>query len=153
MALTPGTKAPDFSATADDGSTIRLADFRGRKLVLYFYPMDDTPGCTAQACSLRDANGEISKKGAAVIGVSAQDAASHRRFSEKHKLNFPLLCDTEQTIAKAYDAVGSGMGGWLRGLIGANQRISYLIDEKGLIIKVIDHPDTGGHGEEMLELL
>ncbi len=153
MALTPGTKAPDFSATADDGSTIRLADFRGRKLVLYFYPMDDTPGCTAQACSLRDANGEISKKGAAVIGVSAQDAASHRRFSEKHKLNFPLLCDTEQAIAKAYDAVGSGMGGWLRGLIGANQRISYLIDEKGLIIKVIDHPDTGGHGEEMLELL
>lgn len=153
MALKPGIQAPDFTATAGDGSTIRLADYRGRKLILYFYPMDDTPGCTAQACSLRDAHGEISKKGAAILGVSAQDAASHRKFSGKFSLNFPLLCDTGRTIAKAYDAAGSGLGGWLRGLFGVNQRISYLIDEKGFISQVVEDPDCSKHGEEMLKLL
>lgn len=153
MALKPGVKAPDFAATADDGSIVRLADFRGRKLVLYFYPMDDTPGCTAQACSLRDAWAEIDRKGAAILGVSAQDQDSHRRFAAKYRLNFPLLCDTGRAIAKAYDAAGSGPGGWLRGLFGLSRRISYLIDEDGRIVQVIEHPDCSAHGEEVLRRL
>ena len=82
-----GDPAPDFSCHATDGSTIKLADFRGRKLVLYFYPMDDTPGCTAQACSLRDVNRDIAAKGAAILGVSSQDEASHQKFTAKYKLN------------------------------------------------------------------
>ena len=153
MALKPGVKAPDFAATADDGSTVRLADFRGRKLVLYFYPMDDTPGCTAQACSLRDANDEIVERGAAILGVSAQDQDSHRRFSAKYRLNFPLLCDTGRSIAKAYDAAGRGLGGWLLGLFGLSRRISYLIDEDGRIARVIESPDCSVHGKQVLELL
>ena len=90
-----GESAPDFSALATDGSPLGLRDFRGRKLVLYFYPMDDTPGCTAQACSLRDQNTDIAKKGAAILGVSTQDVASHQRFTAKHRLNFPLLAVVE----------------------------------------------------------
>lgn len=153
MALTPGTPAPAFTAKDGDGAIIRLADFLGRKLILYFYPLDDTPGCTAQACSLRDANAEISRKGAAILGVSAQDKPSHRKFSAKHHLNFPLLCDTDHSIAKAYDAFGSGIGGWLRRLVGINQRISYLIDEKGIIDRVVNAPDCANHGEEMQKFL
>lgn len=153
MALRPGTRAPDFTAAAGDGSIIRLADYRGRKLILYFYPRDDTPGCTAQACSLRDAAAEIGRRGTAILGVSAQDAASHRRFSAKYKLKFPLLCDSGRTIAKAYDAAGSGPGGWLRGLFGINRRISYLIDAQGYIARVVENPDCKGHGGEMLAFL
>ena len=89
--LKPGDPAPDFEAPGTDGKLLRLTDFRGRKLVLYFYPMDDTPGCTKQACSLRDSNAEIAAKGAAILGVSAQGTESHQRFTEKFSLNFPLL--------------------------------------------------------------
>jgi peroxiredoxin Q/BCP len=105
----PGDPAPDFSCPATDGSTIRLKDFRGRKLVLYFYPMDDTPGCTAQACSLRDVNRDIAAKGAAILGVSSQDEASHQKFTSKYKLNFPLLADTDRTMAKAYGVAGGAV--------------------------------------------
>mgnify|MGYP003457688619 FL=1 len=83
----PGDPAPDFSCPATDGSTLRLKDFRSRKLVLYFYPMDDTPGCTAQACSLRDVNRDIAARGAAILGVSSQDEASHRKFTSKYMAN------------------------------------------------------------------
>lgn len=89
MKLKIGDPAPMFTATATDGRIIKLSDYLGRKLVLYFYPMDDTPGCTKQACSLRDHNGEIRDRGAAVLGVSTQDAESHQRFTAKHQLNFP----------------------------------------------------------------
>lgn len=153
MALKIGDSAPDFEAIDTSGSPVRLADYRGRKLVLYFYPMDDTPGCTKQACSLRDFNTEIARKGAAILGVSAQSKESHRRFTEKYQLNFPLLVDTEQTVAKAYGAAGAGLFGMARGLLGMNKRITYIIDEAGRISHVIDRPDTAAHGEEVLKYL
>jgi peroxiredoxin Q/BCP len=148
-----GDRAPDFSGETTDGSRVGLKDFRGRKLVLYFYPMDDTPGCTAQACSLRDHNAEIRKKGAEILGVSAQDAESHRNFTRKHKLNFPLLADTDRKVAKAYGVLGSGLGGTLRGMLGMAERVTFIIDEEGRIAEVIDAPDTKNHAEQVLGLL
>lgn len=149
----PGDPAPDFSAPATDGSTISLSDYRGKKLVLYFYPMDDTPGCTAQACSLRDYNKEIAAKGAAILGVSAQDEASHQKFAAKHKLNFPLLADKGQNVAKAYGVAGSGLFGVARGLLGINERVTFIIDEQGKIAHVLDDPNCPNHGEEVLKFL
>jgi peroxiredoxin Q/BCP len=151
--LKPGDPAPEFSAPAADGKILQLSDFRGRKLVLYFYPMDDTPGCTKQACSLRDANAEIAAKGAAIIGVSAQGVDSHRRFSEKFKLNFPLLEDTELVIAKAYGVAGSGLGGLLRSVVRVSERVTFIISEDGRILRIIDDPDCADHGEEVLAVL
>jgi peroxiredoxin Q/BCP len=149
----PGDPAPDFSCHATDGSVIRLADFRGRKLVLYFYPMDDTPGCTAQACSLRDANRDIAARGAAILGVSAQGDESHRKFTSKYKLNFPLLADTDRAMAKAYGVAGSGLFGVARALAGMHERVTFIIDGKGKIAHVLDDPDCANHGEEVLKFL
>ncbi len=149
----PGDPAPDFAGETTDGSRVALADFRGRKLVLYFYPMDDTPGCTAQACSLRDHNDEIRARGAAILGVSAQDAESHRKFSTKYKLNFPLLADTDRTVARAYGVLGSGLGGTLRGMLGLAERVTFIIDETGRIANVIDAPETRNHAAQVLKLL
>ena len=149
----PGDPAPDFAATATDGSTIRLADYRGRKLVLYFYPMDDTPGCTAQACSLRDANADIAAKGAAVLGVSAQGGDSHQRFTSKYKLNFPLLADGARVVGKAYGVTGDGLAGIARGLVGMFERVTFIIDEQGRIAHVIDKPDCPNHAAEVLKLI
>lgn len=151
--LRPGDPAPDFAAPATDGSVLRLADFRGRKLVLYFYPMDNTPGCTRQACSLRDANAAIAARGAAILGVSAQDTESHQRFTEKFGLTFPLLADTDLTAARAYGVAGSGLGGLLRSVVKVSQRVTFIIDEKGYISHVIDDPDCLDHGEEVLAVL
>ena len=148
-----GDPAPDFSCHATDGSNIKLADFRGRKLVLYFYPMDDTPGCTAQACSLRDVNRDIAAKGAAILGVSSQDEASHKKFTAKYKLNFPLLADTDRTMAKAYGVAGSGLFGVARALTGMNERVTFIIDEKGKVAHVLDDPNCPNHGEEVLKFL
>ena len=149
----PGDHAPDFACHATDGSTIRLKDFRGRKLVLYFYPMDDTPGCTAQACSLRDVNRDIAAKGAAILGVSSQDEASHRKFTSKYKLNFPLLADTDRVMAKAYGVAGSGLFGVARALTGMNERVTFIIDEKAKVAHVLDAPTCPSHGEEVLKFL
>jgi len=149
----PGDKAPAFAGTTTDGKQVKLADFRGRKLVLYFYPMDDTPGCTAQACSLRDHNAEIAAKGAAILGVSAQDTESKQRFTKKYGLNFPLLADTDHAVAKAYGVLGSGLFSVARSVVGAYERVTFIIDEQGRIAHVIDHPDTRGHGDEVLALL
>lgn len=149
----PGGRAPDFAGETTDGSRVSLADFRGRKLVLYFYPMDDTPGCTAQACSLRDHNTEIGARGAAILGVSAQGAESHRKFTSKYKLNFPLLADTDRAVARAYGVLGSGLGGTLRGMLGMAERVTFIIDETGRIAHVIDSPDTRNHAEQVLKLL
>jgi peroxiredoxin Q/BCP len=149
----PGDQAPDFSGVTTDGSRVSLKDFHGKKLVLYFYPMDDTPGCTAQACSLRDGNDEIREKGAAVLGVSAQDEASHRKFTQKHELNFPLLADTEREVARAYGVLGGGVFGLARSLAGFYERVTFVIDEQGRIAHVIDSPDTRNHAEEVLALL
>jgi peroxiredoxin Q/BCP len=151
--LKAGDPAPDFSAPATDGRMLRLTDFRGRKLVLYFYPMDDTPGCTKQACSLRDANAEIAARGAAILGVSAQGSESHQRFTEKFSLNFPLLADTDLTVAKAYGVAGSGLGGLLRSVVKVSERVTFIIDEKGLVSHVIDDPDCPDHGAEVLAAL
>jgi peroxiredoxin Q/BCP len=153
MKPNPGDPAPDFSGLTTDGSRVSLEDFRGKKLVLYFYPMDDTPGCTAQACSLRDHNTEVKAKGAAILGVSAQDVDSHRKFTAKHKLNFPLLADTDRAVARAYGTIGGGVGGALRGMLGLAERVTFIIDEKGRIAHVIDAPDTANHAEQVLKLL
>jgi peroxiredoxin Q/BCP len=149
----PGDPAPDFSGLTTDGSRVSLKDFRGKKLVLYFYPKDDTPGCTAQACSLRDHNQEIKAKGAAILGVSAQDVASHERFAKKHRLNFPLLADTDRAVGRAYGTIGGGIGGALRGMLGLAERVTFIIDEKGRVAHVIDSPDTANHAEQVLKLL
>ncbi len=151
--LKPGDPAPDFAAPATDGSILRLKDFRGRKLVMYFYPMDSTPGCTKQACSLRDANAEIAARGAAILGVSAQGTESHQRFTEKFSLNFPLLADTDLTVARAYGVAGSGLGGLLRSMVKVSERVTFIIDGKGRISHVIDDPDCPDHGAEVLAAL
>ena len=153
MALKTGDRAPDFSAPATDGRTVSLSDFRGRKLVLYFYPMDDTPGCTAQACSLRDGADSLRARDVAVLGVSAQDVATHQRFTQKFKLNFPLLADTDRRVADAYGALGSGPLAWLRRHFGFYKRVTYVIDEDGRIAHIIDRPDTKRHAEEVLQQL
>ena len=154
MTLKPGDPAPDFSATTTDGKRVSLEDYRGKKLVMYFYPRDDTPGCTKQACSLRDHNREIAAKGAAILGVSTQGEASHRKFTDKYQLNFPLLADTDGAVGRAYGTLGGGgMMDKLKSAIGAAKRVTFVIDEKGRIAHVIDKPQVARHAEEVLELL
>ncbi len=151
--LKPGDPAPEFAAPATDGRLLRSTDFLGQKLVLYFYPMDDTPGCTKQACSLRDTSASIAARGAAIVGVSAQGSESHQRFTEKYNLNFPLLADTDLKIAKAYGVAGSGLSGLLRSVAKVSERVTFIIDESGRISHIIDDPDCPDHGEEVLALL
>lgn len=152
--LKTGDPAPDFSATTTDGRRVSLKDYRGRKLVMYFYPMDDTPGCTKQACSLRDHNEEIVAKGAAVLGVSTQDEKSHQAFTKKFSLNFPLLADTDGAVGRAYGTIGGpGLISKLKSAAGMADRVTFVIDEKGRIAQVIDHPDVARHAEEVLALL
>ncbi len=152
--LKPGDPAPDFEGRTTDGSRVSLKDFRGKKLVMYFYPMDDTPGCTKQACSLRDHNREIAAKGAAILGVSTQDEDSHRKFTDKYRLNFPLLADKEGKVGRAYGTIGSGgLLSAAKALIGMADRVTFVIDEKGRIAHVIDRPDVANHAEEVLALL
>ena len=152
--LRAGDPAPEFAGNTTDGKRVSLADFRGRKLVMYFYPMDDTPGCTKQACSLRDHNAEIAAKGAAVLGVSTQAEDSHRKFTEKYKLNFPLLADTEGAVGRAYGVLGGpGILSKLKSAAGMADRVTFVIDEKGRIAHVIDKPDVANHAEEVLALL
>ena len=153
MKLKIGDPAPMFTATTTDGSTVHLADYLGKKVVLYFYPMDDTPGCTKQACSLRDHHGEIRDRGAAVLGVSTQDAASHQRFTAKYQLNFPLIVDSDGAIGKDYGAMGDGFLGAAMNLMGMASRITFIIDENGHIAHIIDKPDCAHHAEEVLKLL
>ena len=149
-----GDSAPDFTATTTDGSPVSLKDYRGKKLILYFYPKDDTPGCTAQACSLRDANKEIKAKGAAILGVSTQDEVTHQRFAAKYNLNFPLLADTDKSVGKAYGTIGGGgLFSAAKSLVGMADRVTFIINEKGVITHIIDSPDTENHAEEVLALL
>ena len=151
--LKPGDPAPEFAAQATDGRLLRSTDYLGRKLVLYFYPMDDTPGCTKQACSLRDTSASIAARGAAIVGVSAQGSESHQRFTEKYNLNFPLLADTDLKIAKAYGVAGSGLSGLLRSVAKVSERVTFIIDENGRISHIIDDPDCPDHGDEVLARL
>jgi thioredoxin-dependent peroxiredoxin len=152
--LRPGDPAPDFDGITTDGKRVSLKDYRGRKLVLYFYPRDDTPGCTRQACSLRDRNAELAARGAAVLGVSTQGVESHRAFAEKHKLNFPLLVDSEGKAGRAYGTLGGdGLISKLKSAVGMADRVTFVIDETGRIAHVVDKPDVARHGEELLALL
>lgn len=151
--MTPGQPAPDFDAFDQHGNRHRLADYRGRWLALYFYPRDDTPGCTKQACSIRDGRAALAARGLTVLGVSAQGSAAHRAFADKFALDFPLLVDDGQRIARRYDALGSGATGLLRRWLGAYRRISVLIDPEGRIAQVIERPDVSRHADELLDLL
>ena len=152
--LKAGDPAPDFSGTTTEGKHVSLADFRGRKLVLYFYPMDDTPGCTRQACSLRDHSAELAAKGAAVLGVSTQDEESHRKFKRKYNLNFPLLADTDGAVGRAYGTLGGGgLLSKIKAAAGMADRVTFVIDEGGRIAHVIDKPNVTSHAEEVLALL
>jgi thioredoxin-dependent peroxiredoxin len=152
--LRAGDPAPDFTATTTDGKPVSLKDFRGRKLILYFYPMDDTPGCTKQACSLRDHNADIVAKGAAVLGVSTQGEESHKKFTAKYKLNFPLLADTDGAVGRAYGTIGgAGLLSKLKSAAGMADRVTFIIDEKGRIAHVIDKPQVANHAEEVLALI
>jgi len=150
----PGDPAPDFEATTTDGKRVALKDYRGRKLVMYFYPMDDTPGCTKQACSLRDHDKEIKAKGAEILGVSTQGEESHRKFTKKFNLNFPLLADTEGKVGRAYGTLGrGGLVSKLKSAAGMADRVTFIIDENGRIAHVIAKPDVANHAEEVLALL
>jgi peroxiredoxin Q/BCP len=149
-----GDAAPPFEALSTEGRRVSLDDFRGRKLVLYFYPRDDTPHCTRQACSLRDRLGEIAARGAAVVGVSTQGADSHLAFARKHRLDFPLLVDADGAIGRAYGVLGGrGVLARLRTAAGLAERVTFVIDERGRIAHVIERPDVRRHGEEVLALL
>jgi peroxiredoxin Q/BCP len=149
-----GDPAPHFEGTTGDGRRVRLEDFRGRTLVLYFYPKDDTPGCTRQACSLRDHAADLAAAGISVVGVSTQDEASHRAFASKYRLDFPLLADTTGAVGRAYGVLGGGgLGGWLRGALGWNARVTFVIDANGTVTHVIRRPDVRRHAEEVLALL
>lgn len=138
--------APDFSLAATDGSTKTLADFAGQWLVLYFYPKDDTPGCTAEACSLRDARDDIRDFGAQVVGISRDEPSSHEKFMAKYKLNFTLLSDPDHTAMDAYEAWGPKMFG-REGVL----RKTFVIDPKGMVRKVYGRVTPLGHGEQVVK--
>lgn len=148
MALQVGEKAPSFEAKDQDGNIVKLSDFQGKKVVLYFYPKDDTPGCTAQACSLRDNYDALLAKGYAVLGVSADDEKSHKKFANKYSLPFPLLADPEHNIIEAYHvwAEKSMYGKTYMGIV----RTTFIIDENGVIQEIISKIDTKNHAEQVL---
>ena len=149
--LQEGELAPEFELSAGDGSVVRLKDLRGKKVVLYFYPRDDTPGCTKEACSFRDSSEAYAARGAAVFGVSADSARSHQKFTTKFGLNFPLLSDPDHTVALAYDSWGKKkfMGREYEGI----KRNTFLIDEEGRIAKVWEAVKPDGHADEVLAAL
>jgi peroxiredoxin Q/BCP len=146
--LKAGAKAPDFTFRAQDGTTLSLQDFRGSKLVLYFYPKDDTPGCTAEACNLRDNFQIMKEKGFKILGVSADSEVSHEKFIAKYVLPFALIPDKEKTILKAYGAWGKKKlyGKEYEGII----RTTFVIDENGIIEKVFTKVDTKNHSQQIL---
>ena len=146
--LEVGDKAPAFRTTDQDGDEVSLRDFKGKKVVLYFYPKDDTPGCTKEACSFRDGWSKFRRKGVAVLGVSVDDEKSHRKFADKFSLPFPLLADTDKEIVKAYGVWGEkSMYG--RKYMGTH-RVTYLIDEKGKIAAVWPKVKPDAHADEVL---
>jgi peroxiredoxin Q/BCP len=146
--LAVGDKAPAFRTKDQDGNTVSLRDFLGQKVVLYFYPKDDTPGCTKEACSFRDGWALFRKRKIAVLGVSADDQKSHKKFAEKYSLPFRLLADTDKTILKDYGVWGE-KSLYGRKFMGTN-RVTYLIDEKGKIAAVWPKVKPDGHADELL---
>jgi len=142
MSLSVGTTAPAFTAKDTNGNSVSLSDFSGKTVVLYFYPKDDTPGCTKEANSFKEAYGEYQGKEIVVLGVSMDDEASHQKFTEKYGLNFPLLADTDGALTKAYDVEGGGY----------SKRVTYIIDGSGKIIKVYEggNLNTATHAQDIL---
>ncbi len=146
-----GQKAPDFSAKDDSGKTVRLADLKGRKVVLYFYPKDDTPGCTKEACSFRDGIATIRKLGAVVLGVSADSVESHQKFKKKFDLNFPLLADANREIIEAYD-VWKEKSMYGRKYMGI-ERTTFIIGADGKITHIFPKVKVAEHADEVIEAL
>jgi thioredoxin-dependent peroxiredoxin len=140
MALSVGTVAPSFTTIDDEGNTVSLSDLKGKVVVLYFYPKDDTPGCTKQAQSFRDNYSEYQGKDMVVLGVSMDDQASHKMFKEKYGLPFNLLVDKDAAITKAYDVDGGGYA----------KRVTYIIDPEGKISHVDAQVNTGTHAQDIL---
>lgn len=147
--LKEGTTAPDFTLKDANGEAVRLKDLRGQKVVLYFYPKDDTPGCTKEACSFRDAFADYKKRNIKVLGVSLDSEASHKKFATKYKLPFTLLADPDHAIADAYGVYGQKkfMGRTYMGV----KRMTFLIDEKGKVKKVFEKVKPEEHGQEVLQ--
>ena len=146
-----GDPAPDFRLPADDGRTYSLKEFRGKKVVLYFYPKDDTSGCTREACSFRDSLARVTSKGAVVLGVSKDDLDSHARFRKKYELTFPLLSDTDGKVLNAY-GVWKEKSAYGKSFMGV-ERTTFIIDEKGRIAKVFLRVKVDGHVDEVLAAL
>ena len=149
--LAEGMKAPDFSGKDQSGNAISLKDLQGRKVILYFYPKDNTPGCTTESCNLRDNYRELIKKGFEVFGVSADSEKSHQNFIDKYNLPFNLISDSGKEILKAYGAWG------LKKLYGKAYegilRKTFIIDEQGVILKIINKVDTKNHTNQILDAL
>lgn len=148
MSLSVGDLAPDFTTTDQHGNPLTLSDYRGRKVVLYFYPKDDTPGCTAQACSLRDNYAALKQAGYEVLGVSVDPDTDHRKFIAKYDLPFSLVADTDKSVVTAYD-VWQEKSMYGRTYMGTVRK-TFVIDENGLITDIIDKVDTKNHATQIL---
>ncbi len=144
-----GTPAPKFEGKTQDNDVVKLSDYRGRKLALYFYPKDDTSGCTKQACNLRDGYHDLLDAGIAVVGVSTDDQKSHEKFADKYELPFPLIADVDKKIVESYAVYGE------KSLYGrkymGTKRTTFLIDEEGIIRHVIKRPKVSDHADEILK--
>lgn len=149
--LKEGDKAPDFTTKDQDGNTVSLSDFKGKNVILYFYPQDDTPTCTKEACNFRDNYQSLLSKGFAVLGVSFDTEKSHKKFIKKYSLPFPLLADPDKKLIEAYDVWGEKM------LFGRNYmgtiRTTFVIGKDGKILKVIDKVDSQNASQQVLDLL
>lgn len=146
-----GKKAPAFTLKSGEGKSVKLSDFAGKPVVLYFYPKDDTPGCTKEACGFRDASAPLKKLGAVVLGVSADDVASHAKFTAKYSLNFPLLADVDRKVAEKY-GVWREKNMYGKKVMGI-QRSTYLIDASGKVAKVWTRVKPDEHPAQVLEAL
>jgi peroxiredoxin Q/BCP len=144
-----GDAAPDFAVKDQNGNTVQLSAFRGRKVVLYFYPKDDTPGCTAQACNLRDNHDALLTQGYEVLGVSVDNEKSHQKFAQKYNLPFPLLADTEHEIVEKY-GVWQEKSMYGRKYMGT-MRYTFVIDEEGIISDIITKVDTKDHTAQLIK--
>ncbi len=140
-----GAKAPEFTSLLTTGDVVKLNDYRGKKVVLYFYPKDDTPGCTVEACGLRDQYEKIRGLGAEILGVSTDNVASHQHFTKKFDLPFQLVADSDKSITKAYGVLNENSGN--------ARRVTFIIDEKGVVEKVFDPVKAAEHTQQVINAL